>query len=308
MFGIRFQSTTKRKLPSSIKACEGWQITPQAVLSLSRETLVPRGGALLDLHDRHVLLVGCGSVGSELAHRICASGVGKITLSDPDTFTEDNLYRHTLSVLDIGVSKAVAVARDLRLKYPWCVSDAKADLLESFEDKDSLDAFDLVVVAIGSPTVERSFHDAYQASGTNTPLINVWVEGYGIGGHATLDVPKTIGCLKCAYVDPETLSRGLTSNLNFLAANQNVTKAHAGCGNQFLPYNSIAASYSATMAADLATRYLSGRLDQSSRVSWKGDATEATRQGLKLTYRHEHFSAANQVKPLYNPECDVCAG
>ena len=67
--------------------------------------------------------------------------------------------------------------------------------------------------------------------------MNCWLEGYGIGGHAILAMPRTKGCWHCAYVDPNTLTRGLTSNLNFLKPGQVVMRNHGGCGTQFLPYS-----------------------------------------------------------------------
>ena len=61
-------------------------------------SLIPRGGGSMDLTDKSVLLVGCGSVGSEVALRLTSAGVGRLTVSDPDRLSEENLYRHTLSV------------------------------------------------------------------------------------------------------------------------------------------------------------------------------------------------------------------
>ena len=180
--------------------------------------------------------------------------------------------------------------------------------LETFSDPEELERFDLIIVAFGSPTLERVFHDFVTRNGVKTPVINTWVEAYGVGGHATLDMPNSKGCLRCAYVDPDSLARGLSSNLNFLEPNQDLTISHAGCGNQFLPYSGIAASYTATMAADLATQYLQGKMDRSSKVSWKGSAEEANRNGFKVTHRYRHFVKPLEILPLYNSECDVCGG
>ena len=246
-------------------------------------------------------------MGSEIAHRIASTGVGKITISDPDFFDEDNLYRHTLSVPNIGLYKSYCVAIDLRRKFPWIDADGIYQRLEDFVDIDALDRFDVIVVAIGSPTVERAFHDFAVRKGVTAPIINTWVEAHGVGGHATLDIPASKGCLRCAYVNPVDLSRGLASNLNFLAPNQDITVTHGGCGQQYLPYSGIAAGYTATMAADLAARYLEGSVSESSKISWLGDAETAQAQGFTMTHRYQHFSKPLKVLQLYNKECDVCA-
>jgi len=305
-FCVRLVAKKKAKVPLTAAECNHWSLKPVCVRSLTPESLVSRGGGTLDLTPKSVLLVGCGSVGSEIAHRITSAGVGRLTVSDPDQFNEKNLYRHTLSVPDIDLPKSIAVAADLDLKHPWAVVEPQRKRLEEFEDVDELQGYDLIVIAIGSPTKERVFHDFCRRVGLTTPVLNTWVEAHGVGGHATLCIPGSKGCLNCAYVDPETLKPGLSSNLNFLSPNQDLLLTQGGCGNQFLPYSGIAASHTATMATDLAVRYLTGEVVMSSKMSWKGSATEAKRQGIELTHRYHNFARSLEVLPLHNPECDVC--
>ena len=179
-FGIHLKSNKKHPVPITANELAPWQLTAINVRSLNAATLVPRGGASLSLADRSVLLVGCGSVGSELAHRLGAVGVGQITISDFDRFLEDNLYRHTLDVDAIDGPKGDQVVDQLQRKHPWVrASASKSRLLEWVQVlKEDSKAFDLVVVAIGSPTMERLF--AYQlcASNVAVPVLNTWVEAF----------------------------------------------------------------------------------------------------------------------------------
>ena len=165
----------------------------------------------------------------------------------------------------------------------------------------------LVMIAIGSPTVERVFAEYCHQQNLAVPTMNCWLEACGIGGHAILAIPGAKGCWHCAYVDPETLTRGLTSNLNFLKPGQVVMRSHQGCG-AFLPYGGTAASYTATMAADLAVRFLLGEVATSSRVSWKGNDAEARRASLELTWRSRRFAESLEILPLHDVNCDLCGG
>ncbi|MDJ0385857.1 ThiF family adenylyltransferase [Streptomyces sp. G-G2] len=81
-----------------------------------REGLFARTQGLLSpaLADTHVLLVGVGSVGSHLAELLVRSGVGRLTLVDPDRVEPANLGRSLFGVRDIGRNKARATARRLR--------------------------------------------------------------------------------------------------------------------------------------------------------------------------------------------------
>ncbi|MFT7151269.1 MAG: hypothetical protein ACI82Q_003148, partial [Nonlabens sp.] len=127
-----------------------------------------------------------------------------------------------------------------------------------------------------------------------------------VGGHATLHLPGKKGCLNCAYVDNSDFSRGLSSNLNFIDKNQNLTKNIAGCGDLFLPYSGIDASQTAVMASELAIKYLLGKVPESASVSWKGCADEAVENGIELTHRFYNFSESLTKIPLYHEGCDVC--
>ena len=75
---------------------------------------------------------------------------------------------------------------------------------------------------------------------------------------------------------------------------------------QFLPYSGVAASCTATMAADLAVRFLAGEVPVSSKVSWMGSAAEAKRASFEVTWRFRHFAESLRILPLYDRHCDLC--
>lgn len=308
MFALHWRAPSKSSLPTSVDEAKagGWTATPYRVRSLSRGSLVPRGGGSLDLRSKSVLLVGCGSVGSDLALRLTSAGVGRLTVSDPDKFSEENLYRHTLSVRDIGWLKTEALAEEILRKHPWAEVVPSHKSLQNFQDSSVLETFDLVIIAIGSPNAERVFAEYCTREEVRTPVISCWLEGYGIGGHAIIAIPETIGCWHCAYVNPRTLTRGLASNLNFLEPDQVVMRNHGGCGTQFLPYSGIAAGYTAAIAADLAVRFLEGQVTNSSKVSWKGADVEAQRASLAVSWRYRHFTESLRILPLHDRNCDLC--
>lgn len=307
-FALRFSASTKAKCPRSSDECADWKIDPIPVRGLDRDSIVPRGGGQTALSGKSVLLVGCGSVGSELAHRLASLGIGHLTLSDPDVFSQDNLYRHTLSIDSLEFPKTFSLAIDLRRKYPWIRVNDQFLRLNDWKDSGVLSTFDLVVVAIGAPTIERQFAQFVAEHDIEVPTLYTWLEAFGVGGHAIVSLPRQRGCLFCAYVDPADFSRGLASNLNFLQPNQDVTRSQGGCGNLFLPYSAIASGHTANIAGDLAIRCLSGQLAESAKVSWRGDCTEAVAQGLDVTFRYRRFEESLKILPLYHPECGDCGG
>ncbi|QMD46912.1 ThiF family adenylyltransferase [Citrobacter freundii] len=309
-FGIYFSLKSpvkgRKHLPFKGSHLVEWELTPLEVSTFNQDRLMPRSGAEQSLLRKKVLLVGCGSVGGEIADKLAASGIGYITLCDPDCLSLNNLYRHILPPAYVSSRKSLALWHSLTSKYPWITIEHYTDRLLELRHRAFLSQFDIIIIAIGSPTHERLFHDYLIKEKIYTPVINTWVEGYGIGGHAVLDIPAQKGCLRCAYVDPSDFSRGLASNLNFLAPNQDLTKNHAGCGDAFLPYTYIASTQTALITADLAAKYLLGKVNDSSKVSWKGSPVDASENGFKLSDRYQAFNRSLEILPLYNTECDIC--
>lgn len=305
-FGIRFESAAKKYLPLDGDTIKHWAVSPIKVRIFSPETMLPRGGAYSELSKKSILLVGSGSIGGVIADKLASAGIGKIHLSDPDTYSWDNIYRHMLPTNYVGFEKSFCIGFELENNYPWvrCQHDRKR--LLDHRDSESLKSFDLIIVAIGSPTHERLFTEFYRQNPDLPAMMNTWLEGYGVGGHATLQIQGSKGCLLCAYVDNTSLCRGLASNLNFIEQNQDVTVNHAGCGDLFLPYSGIDASQTAVMAAHLAVDYLLGNISESSSISWKGHGQDAIAKNIELTHRFHHFSGSLSRIPLYHEGCDVC--
>ena len=120
IFALHWHAPSKSGLPATVEEADAgrWKATAYRVRSLSRGSLVPRGGGSLDLKSKSVLLVGCGSVGSDVALQLTSAGVGQLTISDPEEFSEENLYRHTLSVKDVGRLKSQALVEEIARKHP----------------------------------------------------------------------------------------------------------------------------------------------------------------------------------------------
>ena len=305
-FGIRLVNGSKKPFPNTVEKMRSWNLKPILVEIFNKELLMPRSGAKKSLDSKRVLLVGAGSVGSELADKIGTMGVGHLDITDPDVFTTSNLYRHTLNPQFISCPKSSAIKWQLESKYPWIKIGSYSERLLDFRHNQLLNSYDLIIVAIGSPTHERIFHDYTTKNKLRVPTIYTWLEGYGVGGHAVLNIPNQKGCLRCAYVDLETGRRGLASNFNFLQSDQNIVKNYAGCGEMFIPYGAMSSAQTALLAGDLAMSYLDGKLTESTKVSWKGSDSDAKAEGLKFTKRYEFFSSSLQKQPLYHPLCDVC--
>lgn len=103
------------------------------------------------LHKSHVLIVGCGALGSPLSMYLAGAGVGNITVADFDTVDLSNLHRQVFFCEEeLGAGKA----ERLRNKLLLLNSDITVDYLSELVSDKNLNDFmsvDLVLDAADNP-------------------------------------------------------------------------------------------------------------------------------------------------------------
>ena len=304
-FAVKLTSKAKKSLPVKRGSFESWKLKAQAVRMFSHDNVVRRGGGNTNLFNKRIALVGAGSVGGEIAHKLSSAGISELTIFDNDIYSIDNLYRHVLPEYFVGCRKSEALCYMLHNQFPWTnVKFSTEELLQISERE--LIGFDLIIIAIGRPTHELLFKKNLLDHEIEVPVINCWLEGFGLGGHAVLDIPGSKGCLLCSYVCQESGMRGLSSNLNFIEQNQNISKNIGGCGEQYISYSAVCSAQTALLATDLAIKFLENRISESCKVSWKGDDHEASLEKIRLTHRYYHFDNSFKRLPLLDEDCDIC--
>lgn len=258
---------------------------PLLPLTARRQTTAhmrERGGASLDLLGKHVAVLGCGAVGSVVADTLAAAGVGKLTLVDPDEYSEDNVFRHILDPAYIGAPKSWGMKHHLEHRYPGVSVEAVTVPAQSWLAKTPLAGFDGVVLAFGAPSVERSFARAFRSKEHTLPVAFTWLEALDLGGHSVLMWTDKPGCLDCLYRDEEG-TPCLHPRTSFLEPNQHVTRNLTGCASVFVPYGALQARKTGHMAAEQMLAALVGVAPERAYRFWAGDGSQARAQGLRTT-------------------------
>jgi len=123
-----------------------------------------------------VMIVGCGAIGSVIATYLCASGTGRIGISDFDTIDVSNLQRQVFYHTSLaGKSKAYTLARHLADLNP----DSKIEIfnfsIDSDTDKSMFEKFDLIIDASDNPKTK------YTVSQISSELSKPYIIG-GVNG------------------------------------------------------------------------------------------------------------------------------
>lgn len=310
VFGLRFSGV--RDAHPFLPTGQASTVRPVQVERWDPAYLVARGGAGAGLSGRHVVLAGCGALGGHLAFELMRAGVGRLTLIDPQLLSPDNTFRHALGQEFWNVPKSTALKAALERHAPYLrVEAVVAHLADVLDDgRVDLGDVDLLVVAIGAPTVELDLNERLWTASPSPPTVFAWLEPLGLGGHALLTRPGCgPGCYECLHTPPTDRTDPLHNRAAFAAPDQDFSRATAGCGSLHTPYASADALQTAALAARLVTDALDGQELGSPIRSWKGDPRAFHAAGFRATARAA--APAPELDALgyayHAPTCPVCS-
>ena len=92
-------------------------LAPDRLARFARHIVLPEvgGAGQVALTKAHVVLIGCGGIGSPALQYLAAAGIDKLTLIDADVVDPSNLQRQTIfREADLGRAKADAAAEWVR--------------------------------------------------------------------------------------------------------------------------------------------------------------------------------------------------
>ncbi|MBO5335116.1 MAG: tRNA threonylcarbamoyladenosine dehydratase [Clostridia bacterium] len=176
----------------------------------SRTQLLIGADGLQKLHNAKVAVFGVGGVGGYVVEALARSGVGGLTLIDPDRVSESNINRQIIALSStVGQYKTHAAKARVMDIHPDC----KVETLEIFYSPDVTDfdfsPFDYVVDAVD--TVSAKLAIVERAKSANIPVISSM--GAGNKLNPTLfevsDIAKTSVCPLARVMRRELKKRGI---------------------------------------------------------------------------------------------------
>lgn len=313
-FGFLVMGSSSRWVPMSMMM--GLKCTPLYVRRMDYNYLINRSGAMGELGDKQVLLLGCGSVGSYIAENLCKMGVRQLDILDKDFFSEENLYRHYLGMSDLAnrVHSNKAQLMKSRLESEFFDIDIdsldfKERTVEAYlQEYEKLNNYDLIISALGEPTLNLRINRILKENGFSVPFICSYNEPYGIGGHTILvNTPDGEGCLECLYTKIDS-SELRENRVSLVKEEQNFKKNISGCGSSFVPYSVLDSQQTAINTVRLAISVLRGESDENCVITWFGDDEKIISQGFATSeyYQNNKEKIKMKAKIIKNPFCKIC--
>jgi molybdopterin-synthase adenylyltransferase len=282
--------------------------------------LLNRTGGNTELMNKHLLIAGTGSVGSEIAIRFAKAGVKKISLVDFDDLELENIHRNALGSDQVfGLSEKIGLynkpkvwglKEEINRKYPFTeVETHYKNIFTLFEEEEiSKSEIDLFIVAIGSPNKEMMINKRLYNLPKPPPTIYTWVEPLGIGGHTLLTLnDEREGCYQCLFKPSE--ESPIYNRSAFAEPFQDFSKSITGCGSVFTPYSFLDSERTAMLTVEAGIKVLIGSMKGNPLLSWKGENQLFEKYGYNTTIRYTFTTdKLNDTKYSYKDEqCPICS-
>ncbi len=306
---LEFSSKNKLKHPLT-EFSDDWMIDLYSIDRHNKEYLLERGGAENSLQNKRVTIVGCGSVGGEIAYMLAKAGIGNLTLVDNDVMQPDNIYRHRLGGNIINYlpdrktgkvkqyTKTIALKKSLEKDLPYINVDIRSEKFEQILKEDFVTESDMIIIAIGSPMPSFIINEELKKIGIKK-VIFCWNEPASFGGHIVqLNLQEC--CLECLYTSDDTGELGI-SKLALVKPSPKISKNLTGCGGVFTPFSYLDSSQTALLASKQCIRALQSEID-STAISWKDEGNGM----LETTQRYDDMNTIEISSIKCSQKCKVC--
>ncbi len=173
------------------------------------------------LGNAHVLVIGCGGVGSSCAEALARGGIGHLGLVDRDEVETSNINRQAIAFRStVGKRKVDAMASMIRDINPDCKIDMhdlflKAedipDFFERYRCESSPSGWSVDWVVDAVDTISTKLALAEFADKTGLPLVSSMGGGNKLNPEyfTFADIYETVNCPLCRIMRKEARKRGI---------------------------------------------------------------------------------------------------
>lgn len=177
------------------------QLSNKEVTRYGRHLIMPEVGVegQEKLKAAKVLMVGAGGLGSPSALYLAASGVGEMTVIDPDVVDVSNLQRQILhDTSKVGVPKVESAKARINEINPHVTVNAIQDQLSNANVRDLIRECDIVVDGTDNFQTRYMVNDACIFE----KKLNVYGSIFRFDGQSTVFCAPDGPCYRCLYPEP----------------------------------------------------------------------------------------------------------
>ncbi|CAM4527391.1 ThiF family adenylyltransferase [Paenibacillus xylanexedens] len=249
-----------------------------SVVRVEKERLVTRGGDGVQSGLTKVGIIGCGSIGSQIANNLCDLGVDQFMFIDKDLLTFENIARHLCGATYVGENKVDAVGKSISSRLPYIRYNAyHGNILNILRSNETiLNGCDLTIVATANLPTELRIDELQRLGIIDKPLLYVWVEPYLAAAHAVFINPMNPGCFRDLFDDMHQFRETVLDNPGQYAIRE------AGCQSTYVPYSVIEVKRFIHELMFFVQEILEGKIKDNMLFTWVGKISSQITTGRNV--------------------------
>lgn len=262
------------------------------------------------LRQNRVALIGCGSVGGQLARLLAQAGAGHLLLVDPEVLDWVNTGRHCLGSRSVHKKKSEALAEEIKTSFPHIgsvLSKVEAVGPSAEELMKELLPYDLIISTAGNWAAESFLNDWQQSIQTSPPILYGWVEERALAAHAVL-IHSGGPCFQCG------VNGNGRPNLQMTEWPEgNGPSQEPACGALYSPYGPAELAFAHALLSQTVIDILVRQVPSSMHRIWIADLARIEDSGGRLAYNcTKEFDDVGMggriLETQWRPaaECPVC--
>ena len=260
----------------------------------------------MNLKNKRILQIGCGAIGGYLSDALVKIGAGigegsELHLIDYDLLKVENLGRHFLSTMYLGINKTKAMELYLRNAYAIFLVNENLNISTSefnIVEKSIyfFQSFDLIIDATGKSEVAQFLNEIVRSlpPDDQVPLLNLWIFANGECVQGFWNDPQVInlngGCYHCLMRSWADDPSQFTPIANFEPEKTKIVEQPCSA---FTPYAISASMNAASLAIELILSAQSNPL------------TENYFTRYSSSFKYTHLAPSLLLTP--HPKCPLCS-
>jgi len=186
-----------------------------------------------EVSEKHIAIVGAGSLGSYVISELIYAGFRKCSLIDDDKYQYENTFRHRIRFFLNNVSKVDLLQIDLQSIHPEIEIMAKNDELTDSNLESYILSTDALIFTVGNSDVQLKLNKALYKRDISIPVFYAWLESDGKTSHVASIKNYRQGCFECLFTDKD--GHRINNILN-ITSGQPKRVIRNGCGGTRVPY------------------------------------------------------------------------
>lgn len=212
------------------------RLSPQI---FTKQRLTIRSAGLPTAEQYKFVLVGCGSIGSNLFGFLQTLDSPEFRLIDADDLLLENIGRHYLGFAYTGQRKTLAMSEYYLKQNPLNSIQTREDSIIAVMEREIayLNESDFIFVAIGKYNIETTIRENIKRGLIRKPVFFLWVEPYLVAGHCVFIHPDQS---EINYFDENGLFKfNVISADDYMNPELNISLNEGGCQTSYIPYSNM---------------------------------------------------------------------